>query len=230
MRIVKPYLLSIFLGLLTAVIFSGCSAQLEKKTVENHRREIQNVTKTKSPLKNTETAGQNNLHMETEKLFFEQPEAVPASVSIKIYKKARTLELYGDNKLIGRFRIALGRLPEGDKTREGDSKTPEGSYYICTRNGRSAFTRFLGLSYPGIKDAKKGLEDGLISQKIFDAVRLANNRKQQPPWNTLLGGAVGIHGGGTASDWTLGCIALSDEDIMILWKYVPIKTPVEIIQ
>jgi murein L,D-transpeptidase YafK len=165
-----------------------------------------------------------------DELFFNKPDNVPSNTSIKIYKGKRILELYGNDKLIGRFKIALGRSPEGDKNEEGDTKTPEGSYYICTRNDNSKFTLFLGLSYPNTEDAKRGLKNNLITPDIYEEIKAAEDLKQCPPWNTPLGGEVGIHGGGNTPDWTLGCIALSDENIRIIWDYAPLKTPVDIFQ
>lgn len=165
-----------------------------------------------------------------QELFFHRPDVKPEKTLIKVLKKQRVLELYGDGKLLGCFKIGLGGEPDGTKTSEGDSKTPEGTYYICTRNDKSRFTLFLGLSYPGNDDAQRGLELGTIGQETYDQIVGAVRNKQQPPWNTSLGGEVGIHGGGNTSDWTLGCIALSDEDIQILWEYAPLKTPVEILK
>lgn len=162
--------------------------------------------------------------------FFIKPENIPVSTCIKVYKEERKLELYGDNKLIGRFKIALGGAPIGDKDKEGDRKTPEGKYYICTRNDKSKYTLFLGLSYPNEEDAKRGLENGLIDKLVFKEITTEIYNKKRPDWNTPLGGAVGIHGGGTSSDWTWGCIAVSDEDIKIIWEYTKMNTPVEIYQ
>lgn len=161
-------------------------------------------------------------------LFFKEPSLKPSQTNIKIFKNDRILELYGDEELIGRFKIVLGGHPEGDKNKEGDSRTPEGTYYICTRNPNSPFTLFMGISYPSIEDAKRGLNNGLIDNRTFENIKEHINEKKQPPWNTTLGGEVGIHGGGTFRDWTLGCIALSDDDIRILWEYSPMGTMVEI--
>jgi murein L,D-transpeptidase YafK len=166
--------------------------------------------------------------MTDNKLFFEQPVDKIKLVEIKVYKKNRILELYGDNKLLGRFKIVLGGVPEGNKHKEGDSRTPEGKYYICTRNDKSKFTLFLGISYPDVEAAERGLNSGLINEIVYDEVKKAQDLKQCPPWNTPLGGAVGIHGGGILSDWTKGCIALSDKDIKIIWEYAQLKTPVYI--
>ncbi|MCY6372283.1 L,D-transpeptidase family protein [Clostridium ganghwense] len=189
---------------------------------------VTNILKKDIPTKNiahtlsTDDTGNN--------YFFKEPQNPPSSTWIKIYKTSRTLELYGDDKLIGRFKIVLGQNPKGDKNKEGDSKTPEGKYYICTRNDKSKFTLFLGLSYPNIEDAKRGLENGLIDSYTFNKIKKAIENKQQPPWNTSLGGAVGIHGGGDNHNWTAGCIALSDEAIHIIWKYTNYGTSIEILK
>ena len=150
------------------------------------------------------------------------------NILIKVYKEKRILELYGDEKLIGRFKIALGGAPIGDKDKEGDKKTPEGKYYICTRNDKSKYKLFLGLNYPNVQDAQRGLQNGLIEELAFKDIKDEIENGKRPDWNTPLGGAVGIHGGGILSDWTSGCIALSDDDIEIIWEYTKMNTPVEI--
>ena len=150
------------------------------------------------------------------------------NILIKVYKEKRILEMYEDNQLIGDFKIALGGEPIGDKQIEGDKRTPEGKYCICTRNDKSKYTLFLGLTYPNIEDSLYGLQNGKIDKQSFEEITSAIGNGKRPNWSTPLGGAVGIHGGGTSSDWTWGCIALSDDDIKIIWEYTNINTPVEI--
>lgn len=145
---------------------------------------------------------------------------------IIIYKKQRILELYVNNKLLKSFKIALGKCPEGDKLREGDCRTPVGQYFICTRNEKSPYTLFLGLNYPNTKDAERGLQQNIISREIYEQIKAAEECRRRPPWNTPMGGEVGLHGGGNEGDWTRGCIALSDEDILFIGKYVKLNTPV----
>ncbi|MGV8983474.1 L,D-transpeptidase family protein [Clostridium sp.] len=163
-----------------------------------------------------------------ENLFFEKPSKEPQEVAIKVYKGLRTLELYGDDILIGRFKIALGGVAIGDKHKDGDKKTPEGKYYVCTRNEESKYTLFLGLSYPNIEDAKRGLQNGLIGELVFKEIETQIENGKRPDWTTSLGGSVGIHGGGSKGDWTFGCMAVSDDDIRIIWDYAKMNTPVEI--
>jgi len=144
---------------------------------------------------------------------------------VKILKSKRTLKLIVDNKEIFTASAAFGG-GLGHKNKEGDRKTPEGEYYICTRNERSSFHLFLGLSYPGINDAERGLRDGLISKSEHDYIISAIKSGKCPLWETKLGGAVGIHGCGGNLNWTHGCIALDDPDIELLWNFCPIGTRV----
>ena len=76
------------------------------------------------------------------------------------------------------------------------------------------------------EDAARGLKAGLITRVQHDAICRAIDRKQIPPWNTPLGGEIFLHGHGSASDWTIGCIALDDADITELYEVVPTKTTV----
>lgn len=150
------------------------------------------------------------------------------AVSVRVYKQSRRLELWSGQTCVKTYTVALGAEPEQDKVREGDHRTPVGMFYICTRNDRSRFHLFLGLSYPNEEDAERGLRDGLITRRQYRAIRQAQRQHVRPPWNTPLGGEVGIHGGGTGSDWTWGCVALSNSDIEELWLACPLKTPVTI--
>lgn len=148
---------------------------------------------------------------------------------ILVRKKDRVLELFDGEKLVKRYTMALGLVPEGHKQKQGDYKTPEGRYFICNRNYQSAFHLFLGLSYPNAEDAKAALADERIDAKTAKKLQDADARKRQPDWGTGLGGAVGIHGGGVGQDWTWGCIALTDDEVEELWSACPWGTPVEIV-
>jgi murein L,D-transpeptidase YafK len=150
---------------------------------------------------------------------------IPAP-EIRIHKLSRTLELWSSSTLVKRYVVGLGIQGTGDKRQQGDHLTPEGNYYICNRNDRSQFHLFLGLSYPGEEAADRGIKAGLITRAQRDAICKTVRAKGCPPWNTRLGGAVGIHGGGSTSDWTWGCIALEDTEIEELWITCPLGTPV----
>jgi murein L,D-transpeptidase YafK len=148
---------------------------------------------------------------------------------IDIRKNARRLELYDGDRLVKSYSIVLGSAPSGKKEIEGDGKTPEGKFYIFTKNPKSKFHLSLGISYPSAEDADRGLEHGLISREEYDSINSSVGNKKAPPQKTKLGGEVYIHGGGTAGDWTEGCIALKNEDIAELFDTVPVGTPVTIL-
>jgi len=147
---------------------------------------------------------------------------------VVIRKKSRELSLYDGSKLLRRFPVVLGQNASGDKEKEGDRKTPEGSFYICSRNGTSKYHKFMGLSYPAPPDAARGLKSKVITRSEHDAILDAHRKKECPPWKTALGGEVGIHGGGIDRDWTLGCIALTNEAVDELWAALKMGDPVVI--
>jgi murein L,D-transpeptidase YafK len=164
----------------------------------------------------------------TELLRRERITAPPKQLRIVIRKAARILVLHGDDRELFRCRVGLGGVPVGLKERQGDGRTPEGDYRICARNPASQFHLFLGLDYPTPSDAERGYAQGTITVATRQAIQAARTAGRCPPWNTRLGGAVGIHGSGSNWDWTLGCIALDDADIETLWGLCPIGTPVRI--
>jgi murein L,D-transpeptidase YafK len=147
---------------------------------------------------------------------------------VVIRKTTRELSLYDGSKLLRRYPVVLGANAAGDKEVEGDRKTPEGNFYICTRNGASKFHKFMGLSYPAPPDAARGLKGRKISRAEHDAILEAHRKKECPPWKTALGGEVGIHGGGIDRDWTLGCIAVTNEAVDELWAALKMGDPVVI--
>jgi L,D-transpeptidase catalytic domain len=147
---------------------------------------------------------------------------------IVVEKGARRLTLYSNGERVRVFGVALGFEPTGDKEKQGDGRTPEGDFYVCMKNDRSKFYLSLGLSYPNAEDAERGLRDGLITRAQHTRITSAIARGAKPPWDTRLGGEIFIHGGGTARDWTWGCVALENEHIKELFDAVPLGTPVRI--
>jgi murein L,D-transpeptidase YafK len=147
---------------------------------------------------------------------------------ILVEKSMRRLELFSDGVVVRTYHVGLGLNPVDDKKQQGDRCTPEGDFYVFTRNAKSAYYLSLGISYPNIEEADRGLRDGLISNSQHDAIVNAIKRKAKPPQNTKLGGDIYIHGNGASSDWTWGCVALENEDIRELFDAVPVGTLVTI--
>ncbi len=128
--------------------------------------------------------------------------------------------------------IGLGSAPIGHKLAEGDGKTPEGRYYVCTKNAASKFHLALGVSYPNEADAETALSENRISREQFSAIRSAQQNRRRPPWDTPLGGFIMIHGehpDGKQGDWTAGCIALTNADIETLFSMAQIGDEIEIL-
>jgi murein L,D-transpeptidase YafK len=155
-----------------------------------------------------------------------EPPQVLKNPRLVVKKRERVLELFDGERLVKTYRVALGFAPEGDKEKQGDGKTPEGNFYIFTRNPKSKFYLSLGVSYPSIEDAERGLRAKLITRREHDAIIKAIKEKRTPPQNTALGGEIYIHGGGANGDWTFGCVALENQEIKELFDIIPVGASV----
>jgi len=134
---------------------------------------------------------------------------------IVVEKSKRTLTLIDGGKTVKTYKVALGGQPVGAKDRQGDHKTPEGIYSVDAKNQNSQFYKALRLSYPNPADR-------------------ANARKL----GVSTGGDVEIHGLGSKwgwlgakhrlTDWTDGCVALTNEEIDEIYPLINVGTTVEI--
>lgn len=146
-----------------------------------------------------------------------------------VKKKERKLQIFDGEKLVKTYSISLGFAPDGDKEIEGDGKTPEGDFYIFGKNPESAFFLSLGVSYPNIEDAERGLKNNLITKVEHDEIVKAVNEKGMPLQKTKLGGEIFIHGGGCKSDWTAGCLALKNEEMQEVFEAIEVGTAIKIV-
>jgi murein L,D-transpeptidase YafK len=131
--------------------------------------------------------------------------------AVFVDKSERRLDLLRDGAVIASFDIALGFAPEAHKTEQGDGRTPEGDYVIDWRNPESRFHLSLHISYPNDADRAQAAARGVSP-----------------------GGDIFIHGtpgwaGVVDSDWTLGCIAVTNDEIEAIWSAVPDGTPIAIV-
>lgn len=145
-------------------------------------------------------------------------------MNILIEKAARRLTLWEEDRLLLSAPIALGFSPVGPKERTGDGKTPEGRYIICLKK-EGKYGPSLGISYPSVEDAVRMQAD----PQLIQCIRERTFRGERPPWGSFLGGEIYIHGGGTAEDWTAGCIALEEDDAARLYRQVGMGTQVDIL-
>ena len=131
--------------------------------------------------------------------------------------------------------IAIGSNGTTRRKQVGDEKTSLGKYRINVIRPSKRFRLFLGFDYPSMDDADRALAQGRIGPAEFRALQKAWREGQVPPQDTALGGNLGIHGLGSASleihhrfNWTNGCIALTNEQIDELARWVRVGTAVVI--
>ncbi|MEM8816732.1 MAG: L,D-transpeptidase family protein [Pseudomonadota bacterium] len=139
----------------------------------------------------------------------------PLAERVVVEKEKRKLHLIRDGEAFRSFDIALGIVPVGDKQREGDFKTPEGVYRLDLKNPNSEFFLSIRISYPNAEDRREAAAGG-----------------DDP------GGAIMIHGQPNeptrsetyyrTQDWTNGCIAVSNSDMIDIWLMTTDNTPIEI--
>lgn len=134
----------------------------------------------------------------------------PEVTELRLYKAERRLELWHHDQVLRTYEVGLGQNPIGHKQYEGDSRTPEGLYYIDRQNPRSAYHLSIGISYPNAEDVARAEAAGL-----------------RP------GGDIFIHGQGprhrfARGDWSAGCITVSDAEIEEIYAMVRLDTPIMI--
>jgi len=135
--------------------------------------------------------------------------------ALLIVKSERKLYLLKGGEVLRDFDIALGLMPEGPKQREGDFRTPEGRYFLEARNPNSDYFLSVKISYPGPADVERARAAGVDP-----------------------GGQIMIHGQPNEPkysearykdmDWTDGCIAVSNSDMVDIWLMTDEGTPIEI--
>jgi L,D-peptidoglycan transpeptidase YkuD (ErfK/YbiS/YcfS/YnhG family) len=134
---------------------------------------------------------------------------------VLIEKIERRLTLLSKGEVIKTYKIALGGNPVGPKERQGDNKTPEGTYIIDSRNRDSGYHLSLHISYPNEKDKMRAKELGVSPGGDI----MIHGIKNGLSW-------VGVSH--AEVDWTKGCIAVTDEEMEEIYKLVPNGTIVEI--
>ncbi|MGH8178799.1 MAG: L,D-transpeptidase family protein [Steroidobacter sp.] len=141
--------------------------------------------------------------------------SLPLADRVIVRKSERKLILLRAGEVLRSYRVSLGLRPEGHKQFEGDYRTPEGKYHLTRRNPNSEYFLSIQVDYPNDQDVARARRQGL-----------------RP------GGAIMIHGQPNIPrkprdyysnvDWTEGCIAVSNSDMVEIWLMTPTDTPIEI--
>lgn len=134
--------------------------------------------------------------------------------SFKVSKRHQKMFVYfGDTFKV--FRIALGGNPIGHKTQKGDLKTPEGNYHISYKNPNSRGYKSLKISYPNEQDKRNAKRIGKDpGGDIFIHGLWWDNQDPKEHWKT---------------NWTLGCIALNNQEIEEIFNFTELNTPITIL-
>jgi murein L,D-transpeptidase YafK len=143
-------------------------------------------------------------------------EDIAAATLVVVHKAEHKLYLYEGTRLLGEYKVQLGLSPTGQKEREHDFRTPEGRYFLARRNTRSEYFLAIQVSYPNKEDEQR-----------------AHKNRWAP------GGSIMIHGFPNqpkhpasyyeSNDWTDGCIALSNSDMVEVWMRTQDNIPIEIL-
>lgn len=171
-------------------------------------------------------------------LVWQQPVKATGNYELVIKRSEKRLLIQKDGEVLRSFHVALGSGGRKAKMKSGDRLTPLGKYHITQVRDSDRFHLFIQLDYPSVRDAITALKEDRISKAQYRKILDAHIFGNLPPQNTPLGGAIGIHGIGVETkdkleiheiaDWTKGCIALRNEEIEQLTKYISKGTQVTI--
>jgi len=159
-----------------------------------------------------------------------------AEVWVNIDTGERKLYVMNDNQVLRTFEnISIGSNGVTTAKLQGDQRTPLGSYRVRRINPESRFHLFFGLDYPSTEQAADAYMRDQISLDELEAIYRAHREGREPPGTTPLGGAIGIHGLGEGDprihedfNWTDGCVALTNQEVDELSKWVGLGTLVVI--
>ncbi|MGY4531059.1 murein L,D-transpeptidase YafK [Pseudomonas sp. TE3786] len=134
---------------------------------------------------------------------------------VLVMKAEHRLVLQNKGETLKSYRISLGKKPKGPKQREGDSRTPEGYYWIDWRKTSDNYNLAMHISYPNIKDQANARKEGVPPGGMI-MIHGTPIDDEYPEWyfNTL--------------DWTEGCIAMKNDDMREVWSLVKDGTLIEI--
>ena len=135
--------------------------------------------------------------------------------SVLIVKSERKLYLLKAGEVLRDFDIALGLMPEGPKQREGDFRTPEGRYFLEAKNPNSDYFLSVKISYPSQADVDRAKAAGVDPGGQI----MIHGQPNEPKYSESRYKGV---------DWTDGCVAVSNSDMVDIWLMTGEGTPIDI--
>ncbi len=140
---------------------------------------------------------------------------IAAADRVVVRKSEHKLYLYSGTRLLGAYQVKLGLAPVGQKEREHDFRTPEGHYYLARRNTRSDYFLSIQVSYPNKEDELRARKNRWQPGGLIMIHGLPNYLKHSPDYYA-------------STDWTDGCIALSNSDMVEVWMRTQDNIPIDI--
>lgn len=135
---------------------------------------------------------------------------------VLVLKAQRKLFLIKDDRILKAIDIRLGLVPEGEKESEGDFRTPEGSYFLDRRNLNSEYFLSIHISYPNAQDLSAANGSSLRPGGNIMIHGLPNDMRHEREYYS-------------GWDWTDGCIAVNNTDMVDIWMMTAADTPIEIL-
>ena len=140
---------------------------------------------------------------------------------IIVDKSDYELQVYDDEGWLATYPCVFGSNDLGDKMKEGDKRTPEGSFKVLLKKIHKKWGPELLLDYPNPASIQK-----------------FNDRKAKGllAANAKIGSGIAIHATRPDEEWTVdnyqnwtdGCISLKYTEAKDLYSYIPAGTPVTI--
>jgi murein L,D-transpeptidase YafK len=140
---------------------------------------------------------------------------LPLADRVLVRKSERRLYLMRGNDVLRAYRVSLGLNPDGAKERAGDFRTPEGSYRLTRRNTRSDFFLSIQVSYPNDQDMRRAHRNGWQPGGSIMIHGMPNDPRHAPDYYAT-------------QDWTDGCIAVTNADMVEIWMMTSDNVPIDI--
>jgi murein L,D-transpeptidase YafK len=154
--------------------------------------------------------------LQPERVMLRTSETLPVVDRLVVRKAERKMFLMRGTTVVRSYKVALGLNPVGTKQRAGDFRTPEGSYRLVRRNPRSDYFLSMQVSYPNDSDLKHARQNHWDTGGSIMIHGLPNTLKHEPTYYE-------------SRDWTDGCIALSNSDMLEIWLLAPDNVPIDIL-
>jgi murein L,D-transpeptidase YafK len=124
---------------------------------------------------------------------------------VRVYKTKHRMEMLYKGQITKVYTVMLGRGGMAPKRQEGDKLVPEGKYVLDYKNPHSSFYRSIHISYPNEADIERARDEGVNP-----------------------GGDIMLHGMPSLLDWTAGCIAVTNKEILEIWNNLEVPTKITI--